>query len=289
MTFDKNQRDFPSDFCRDIWWWAIGFVPLSVSLTDDIRGQCTPNILEGCHQWHAYFNELCIDMYNHESEYLPTSARQYRDILENIAAGGEIKKDRMVWNAANWDTYREKINKSKAYRTNSISLEQCLKALNRTGLRYEHADKCVVFSHDKYSKIFHAMHRMEQSPDIRQTPARHHFAHCEFRRLFKNYAENYDELLRRVSDESLRIAHLIHDFCKSLKIQRYVHFGIIKYKYKGIRVLDFSLHKDEYPTLRVNIGAGANGDEKIKIHPKESDLDSILALISARKAWIDQM
>ena len=106
------------------------------------------------------------------------------------------------------------------------------------------------------------MHTMEHSPEIRKTPARHHFAHCEFRRLFKNYAENYDELLRRVSDESLDIAHAIHNFCKSLKIQRYIHFGIIKYKHNGIRVLDFSLHSDKYPTLRVNIGtcANANGD-----------------------------
>ena len=61
-----------------------------------------------------------------------------------------------------------------------------------------------------------------------------------------------------MSDESLHVAHSIHDYCKSLKIQRYIHFDIIKYKYKGVRVLDFSLHNDEYPTLRANIGTCAN-------------------------------
>jgi len=258
MTFDKSQKDFSSAFCRDVWWWAIGIVPLLVSLTDEIRSKCTPDILEGCHQWHAFFNELCIDMYNHEGEYLPASPRQYRDILEYIATWGEIREDSMVLDASLWETYRKKINKSKAYITNGITLEKCLAALGRTGLRCEHTTESAVFTQDKYPKIFHAMHTMEHTPNIRDTPARYHFAHCEFRRLFKNYAENYDELLRRVSDESLNIAHSIHDFCKPMKIQRYIHFGIIKYKYKGIRVLDFSLHNNEYPTLRVNIGTCAN-------------------------------
>ena len=341
MTVDKNQRDFPSEFCREVWWWAAGIVPPADSLTDEVKSKCTPDMLEGCHQWHIFFNELCSDMYNHEDEYLPASPRQYRDILEYISAGGELCEDRMVWDAAKWEAYEVKINKSKAYRTAGISLKQCLKTLTRTGLNFTHVGEKIVFTQDKYPKIFHAMHQFEQTPNIRETPARHHFAHCEFRRLFKNYAENYDELLRRVSDESLRIAHSIHDFCKSEKIQRYIHFGIIKYKYKGIRVLDFSLHRDEYPTLRVNIGTCANAaadllsDEfykelllqnssiqavftenidkcdkeghkhypitingrealicpcsKIRIHPREKDVDAILSFVSARKASIDKI
>ena len=260
MVFNKSQKDFPSAFCREVWWWAVGIVPLSSSLTDEVKSKCTLDIIEGCHQWHAYFNALCIDMYNHENEYLPASARQYRDILEHILTGGELRKDHMVWDADSWAAYRIKINKSKPYITRNISLDQCLMALNRTGLRCEHTEGSVIFIQDKYPKIFHAMHKMEHSPDIRKTPARYHFAHCEFRRLFKNYSENYDELLRRVSDESLHIAHSIHDFCKSMKIQRYIHFGIIKYKYKGTRVLDFSLQSDEYPTLRINMGTCANAN-----------------------------
>ncbi|MCL2286049.1 MAG: hypothetical protein FWC32_06735 [Firmicutes bacterium] len=290
MIFDRNQKDFPSEFCRDIWWWAVGIVPLSVSLPDEVKSKCTPEIIEGCHQWHAYFNELCADMYSHENEYLPATPRQYRDILEYISANGRLTGDSMVFDTDIWEAHRAKINRSKAYVTAGMSLEQCLRVLERTGLKCEKTENAVIFSHSKYPKIFHAMHTMEQSPEIRQTPARHHFAHCEFRRLFKNYAENYDELLRRVSDESLRIAHAIHDYCKLLKIQRYIHFGIIKYKYKGTRVLDFSLHKDEYPTLRVNIGTGVNTDmdSKIRIHPHEKDLEEILALIAARKVAIDQ-
>ena len=289
MIFDKNQKEFSSDFCRDIWWWAIGIVPPSVSLTEEVRSKCTPDILEGCHQWHAYFNELCADMYSYENEYLPATARQYRDILEKISAEGKLRDGRMVWDAAGFEAYQTKINKSKAYRTSGISLGQCLNTLKRTGLKYEHIDGSIVFTHDKYPKIFHAMHQFQQTPEVRQTPARYHFTHCDFRRLFKNYAENYDELLRRVSDESLRIAHAIHDFCKTLKIQRYVHFGIIKYKYNGVRVLDFSLHRDEYPTFRVNIRPSDDVDGIIKIHPRESDVEAIQALIAAKKASIDRM
>ena len=341
MVFDKNQKDFPSDFSREVWWWAVGIVPLNISLTDEVKSQCTPNILKGCRQWHMFFTELCIDMYNNEHEYLPASPRQYRDILEYISTGGKLRKDSMVWDITDWKAYVAKINKSKAYHTKGISLEQCFQALARTGLDCEYTDESVIFTHVKYPKIFHAMHQMEHTPDIRNTPARYHFAHCEFRRLFKNYAENYDELLRRVSDESLHIAHSIHDLCKSMKVQRYIHFGTIKYKYNGIRVLDFSLHSDKYPTLRVNIGtcantnADLNDDEfykallrqdcsiqeifienvskcddeghnryvivlngrevsictcaKVKIHPREKDMEAIFSFIAARKTSIDSI
>jgi hypothetical protein len=264
MVFDKNQAVFPSAFCRDVWWWAVGIVPLANSLTDEVKNQCTPDILDGCSQWHDYFNELCVDMYNHECEYLPLTARQYRDVLESVSAGGRIRDDNMVWDAGDWESYVKRCDKSKAYVTAGVSLNQCLEALKRTGLRREYADGCVVFIQDKYPKIFHAMHIMEQSPGVRNTPVRHHFAHCEFRQLYKSYSANYDELLRRVSVESLNIAHSIHDFCKSAKIQRYIHFDTIKYKYKGIRVVDFSLHGDMYPTLRVNVGTCAKPGADIR-------------------------
>jgi len=274
---NKEQRDFPSDFCRDVWWWAVGIVPLSVSLSDEVKSKSTQDVLDGCHQWHAYFNDLTADMYNNENEYQPASPRQYRDILEHISAGGEIKGDSMVWDADNWLRYREKINKSKPYRTNKITLERCLKTLARTGLKFEYTENDIIFIHEKHPKIFHAMCVMEHSPDIRLTPARHHFAHCDFRRLYKKYAESHEELLRRVTDESLRITQAIHEFCKGLKVYRSVHFGIIKYKYDKERVLDYSLHKDKYPTLRVNIGtctkfgADLNKDAFIKTLQKQKE------------------
>jgi len=263
MTFDKSQSTFPSTFCRDVWWWAVGLVPPSASLTDEVKAQCSPDVLEGCYQWYDYFNVLCEDMYTHENEYLPASPRQFRDILENISAGGELRGDDSVWGALDWDTYGKKLNKSKAYVTGSITLEQCLQTLTRTGLQCIHSIDHVVFSHSQYPKIFHAMRTMEQSPNVRDTPVRYHFAHCEFRQLFKNYAANYDELLRRASDESLSVAHAIHNFIKPMKIQRYIHFGIIKYKHKGIRVLDFNMYGNEYPTLRVNMGTCASPDTDI--------------------------
>jgi len=263
MYFDKNQSTFTSHFRRAVWWWAVGLVPPSDSLTADVQSKCSPDVLEGCHEWYAYFNLLCDDMYNHEHAYLPASPRQYRDILECIAAGGAILNDSIVWPLQEWEAYHTKIDRSKAYVSAGINLHQCLKALSRTGLVCEYTDESVVFNHSRYPKIFHAMHVMEQSPGIRKTPARHHFAHCEFRQLFKEYSANYDELLRRASDESLYIVHSLHDFCKTLKIQRYIHFGIIKYKYKNIRILDFNLYGDEYPTLRINMGTCANPDSDL--------------------------
>ncbi|MCL2404462.1 MAG: hypothetical protein FWC92_02825 [Defluviitaleaceae bacterium] len=262
MYFDKNQSSFTSDFRRDVWWWAVGLVPPADSLTDDVKAKCSPAVLEGCHQWYAYFNALCEDMYNNQDAYLPASPRQYRDILERIAAGGEVVGDSIVWPLSQWEAYRTKIDKSKAYTTAGVNLNQCLSALARTGLTHEYTGESVVFSH-VHPRIFHAMHVMQQSPGVRNTPVRHHFAHCEFRQLFKEYAANYDELLRRASDESLHIAHAIHDYCKPLKIQRYIHFGIVKYKYKNTRILDFNLYGNEHPTLRINMGTCANTDSDL--------------------------
>ena len=259
MIFDKNQSVFPSDFHREVWWWAVGIVPPSVSLTEEVKNKCSNDVLEGCYQWHDYFNELCEDMYNNADGYVPASPRQYRDILENIASGGELHGDAIIWNGSEWQIYGDKLNKSKSYNTAGITLEKCLNALKRTGLKCEcNKNGAINFSNGKYPKIFHAMNTMEHSPNIRKTPARHHFAHCEFRQLFKSYSANYDELLRRVSDESRQIAQSVHDFAKSLKIQRYVHFDTIKYKHQNIRVMDFTVSGSEYPTLRINIGTCAN-------------------------------
>ncbi|MCL2816201.1 MAG: hypothetical protein FWD23_16535, partial [Oscillospiraceae bacterium] len=294
-----------------------GLVPPEDSLTDTIKLRCTGDILDGCHQWYGYFNELCGDMYKNTDIYLPASARQYRDILENIAAGGRISGDLIIWDDNSWQKYGEKLDKSKVYATTGLTLEGCLKALGRTGLRLGAADGGTAFHNEKYPKIFHAMKAFECSPNIRKTPARHHFAHCEFRQLFKSYSANYDELLRRVSDESLAIAHSVHDYAKSLKIQRYVHFDTIKYKHKNTRVMDFAVSGNEYPTLRINIGASANpgadmaNDEfckrlsaadkkiqdtfsknlkgsRIQINPFKEDLEAVIFFIGARKASIDQ-
>jgi len=140
-----------------------------------------------------------------------------------------------------------------------------MKSLRRTGLICEHINDKIIFGNIKYPKIFHAMKIFEQSPNVRKTPARHHFAHCEFRQLFKSYSASYNELLRPVSNESRYIANAIHDFAKSLKIQRYIHFDTIKYKHRNIRVLDFTITGGEYPTLRVNIGTCANPDSNISV------------------------
>ena len=263
MIFDKNQNIFPSDFHREIWWWAIGLVPPCVSLTDEVKGKCGEDVLEGCHQWYDYFCELCGDMYINADVYAPVRARQYRDLLENIAGGGEISGDLIVWDLTDWQKYIEKQNKSKAYAASGITAEHCLKVLERTGLKCEYSGNAAIFKNEKYPKIFRAMSVFEKSPNIRKTPARHHFAHCEFRQLFKSYSASYDELLRRVNEESLDIAHSIHDFAKSLKIQRYIHFDTIKYKHKNVRVLDFGIHGDQSPALRVNIGTCANFDADI--------------------------
>ena len=262
MIFDKNKNhsEFPSDSHREVWWWAIGLVPPSDSLTDKIKSQCSKDILDGCYQWHEYFIELCGDMYNNIELYSPESARQYRNILEDIARNGELNGDFIIRNAKYGEKY--------------------LDVLGRTGLTCEYKNENYIYYNEKYPKIFHAMSIFEQSPNIKKTPARHHFAHCEFRQLFKSYSANYDELLRRVSDESLEIAHKIHDYAKSLKIQRYVHFDTIKYKYKNTRVLHFTVTGNEYPTLRVNIG-------EYKINPFKKDIDEVLHYIKAKKDSID--
>ena len=277
MIFDKNQSVFPSDFHREVWWWAVGIVPPQESLTEEVKSRCSEDMLEGCVQWHDYFGALCADMYNCAHIYSHSSARQYRDILENIASGGALRGDFIYWDINSWHKYREKYNKA-----GDNKLENCLGALGREGLVCEPGKNGdVIFSNLKYPKIFHAMSAFEQSPNIRKTPARHHFAHCEFRQLFKSYSDNYHGLLRRVSDESLDIARAVHDCAKSLKIQRYVHFDTIKYKYKNTRVLHFTVIGSEYPTLRVNIG-------DYKINPFKSDLDDILSRIREKKTHIDQ-
>ena len=285
MVFDKNQESFPSEFCKEVWWWAVSIVPVEVSLTDDVRRQCGEDTLLGCYQWHDYFNDLCADMYTQSQRYVPASPRQYRDIIEYICTNGELQGDSVVMDSEAFEKYEMKLNKSTAYISLSIKLRDCITALGYTGLAFDYQNDSVCFTNTKYPKIFHAMAVFERSPNIRKTPARHHFAHCEFRQLFKSYSANYGELLRPLSDESLRVAKEIDIYAKSLKIQRYVHFDTIKYKHQNMRVLYYSIIGNEYPTLRVNICT--EGNIKVGVKPFEQNMDYIKELIAKRKEYIE--
>jgi len=55
MTFDKNQSSFTSEFCRAVWWWAVGIVPPEVSLTDEVIAKCTPDVLQ---EWEVYRTKI---------------------------------------------------------------------------------------------------------------------------------------------------------------------------------------------------------------------------------------
>ena len=285
VTFDKNQRNFPSEFCREVWWWAVGIVPIEVSLTDAVKSQCGGDTLSGCYQWHDYFSALCDDMYTNAYRYISASPRQYRDILEYISANGKLCGDAVVINAEDFENHEIKINKSSAYADSGIRLRDCIDALGHTGLVCEYRDGFISFANVKYPKIFHAMTVFEKSPNIRKTPARRHFAHCEFRQLFKSYSANYGDLIQPLSEESLHVTREIDVFAKSLKIQRYVHFDTIKYKYKNMRVLDFSILGGEYPTLRVNVCL--NDGVKIGVKPFSENLAYIYELIAKRKEYIE--
>ena len=287
MIFDKNQTTFPSEYQKGVWWWGVGIVPLEVSLTDEVKRQCTPEELEGCHQWHACFSELAAEMYNRPEGFEPASARQIRDIFEYLCIHCELIGDDLVMTEEDFCKHEQKLNKSKGYASIGVDFRSCLNVLCDTGFAFEVKEGSVHFYHAIYPKIFHAMSLFEQSPNARKTPARHHFAHCEFRQLFKSFAGNYAELLRPVSDESLYVAGEIDVYAKSLKIQRYVHFDTIKYKHKGMRVLDYSIRGDIFPTMRANICT--EGTEKIGVQPYRENLVEICEMIAARKRYIDEV
>jgi len=280
VIFDRNQTEFTSVFQREVWWWAIGIVPIAESLADEVVSRCSPDVLLGCRQWSEYFVQLCEDMAANESLYLPGSPRQYRDVLERISAGGEILGDDVVWNASEWEAYAGKIDRGKAYSTSGLTTRYCLDMLARLGLTVHGDDERVSFSNSRFPKVFHAMRMMENSPNVRDTTVRHHFAQCEFRQFFKSYNAGYNELLRRASDDSLCVARELHEFAKASRLIRYIHFGMIKYKHKGIRICDYNLYCHDTPTLRMRIGAWV-------INPTPSDLPEIYARLRERINEID--
>lgn len=258
MNFDVNMNSFPSDFHREIWWWGVGIVPTDESLTDKVKSQLSDEVLQSCYQWHEYFHLLTSDMYSNAELYLPASSRQYRDILENICLLGDIKDNSICINKEAWESFVSKTNRSKQYTEKNLTIEGCLTNLERTGLEITDNESEIVIKNSGYPLIFHAMKIFENSPNARKTPARHHFAHCEFRQLIKSHEDNYAGLLRRASSESREILKAVDEYAKELKIQRYVHFATIKYKYKNIRILDLNFYGDECPTLRINIGTCAD-------------------------------
>jgi len=280
LTFDRNQTSFESGFHREVWWWATGMVPLDVSLTEETKAQCSPDVLKGCYQWHEYFGDLCADMYENADSYLPGTPRQFRDVLERASAGGEIIDEGVVWDANRWDEYVSKTDRSKAYRTSGLSVQYCLRALSRLGMEARRKDGEVIITNERYPKIFHAMRVMEYSPNARDTVVRQHFACCEFRQLFKSFNPGHQDLMRRGSDDAHHIARELHDFAKENKMIRYIHFGIIKYRYKGVRICDYNLHCHDTPTIRMKIGPRV-------LNPTASDLPLIYDLMRERMREVD--
>jgi hypothetical protein len=301
--FSPNQNYISSDFHRAVWWWAVGLVPVTESLpgivmpvenrpvgaeTDlkpyrhDWVQAYGPEVRDGCLEWRDYFDALCADMYQNASAYAPASPRQYRDILEHIAAGGQLLGDSLFMDEAVFNAYREKINRSKGYVSKRITWDGAAAALARKGLRYEIRGGEAVFYMEGYAHIFYAMQAFERSAGIRETTARHHFAHCEFRQIPKPYECDYAGHMRRASDESKTVLAAIHEYCAGQKIKRFLHFGIAKYKYNGVRILDYNLYGDDYPTLRLNIGS-------YRINPYAKDIPDILRRVAERKSEIDRM
>ncbi|MCL2741656.1 MAG: hypothetical protein FWE70_06050 [Oscillospiraceae bacterium] len=287
MVFDKSQGSFPSDFHREVWWWAIGIVPPADSLIGEVTSAFAPEVIEGCRQWHAYFLRLCSDMYGNAQAYAPASPRQYRDLLEAVASEGEYVHGpaegrplgpgagaglgsapadphaghgRLVRGLEGWDSYTAKADRGKGLASLGARVGGLLDALGRTGLWHarDAGAGTASFGIDGHPLALRAMMAMEGSPGIRKTPARGHFAHCEFRQLTKSYSANHAELMRRASDDGLRVAGEVHEHLRALKVPRNIHFGIIKYKHNGVRILDYDLHGDEHPTLRINVGTCAD-------------------------------
>jgi len=280
-AFDKNRTGFQSDFHRDVWWWAIGMVPTEVSLTAEVKERISPDELAGCLDWHKYFADLCLDMHSNAGAYHPASPRQYRDILESVSAGGVISGDRVVWERGAWDAYADRTDRSKAYRTGGMNLVKNLAPLARLGIEVNIKNENVSVANNRYRKVFHAMRAMENSPKARDTTVRWFFAYCEFRQLIKSFNPGYEDLMRRASDESMRVADKLHAFARENGMARNIHFGIIKYKYNNVRIFDYNLYCGDTPTLRLKIG------DRV-MNPTTADLPAIYGLLEKKIRMVDK-
>jgi len=252
MTFDKNQRDFPSKEHNAVWSLGIHVLPLEITLPPQVRDSLPPYLAESCVQLRAFLLGLLGDMYENIEAYLPLPYQLSRKILRpliDFALMGEAEESRLIINRQAFDKFIKRLKNSVDYeddRKAKIGIENRLKLLERNGLKFEYTGSDVILTNPMYPDMFYAMRETALLTADEKQSMDNSFTYCDFRRLCKSYKyDKYENALGFLNDGQRELARKIDAAAKGLKLTRSVSGGHcpgygVEYKYKKQSVMDLN-------------------------------------------------
>jgi len=131
--------------------------------------------------------------------------------------------------------------KSKAYhkdRKSTISVEQRVKLLERTGLKIQYQNNDVILTNALYPNMFYTMCAMARIVSKEKGSGDNSFTYCDFRQLCKGYKyDKYDNAFIFLNDEDKSIALQLDGIAQKLKLTRSIKSGFcpgyaVNYSYK---------------------------------------------------------
>ncbi|MCL2665927.1 MAG: hypothetical protein FWE82_09960, partial [Defluviitaleaceae bacterium] len=256
MTFDKNQKDFPSEAHKTIWNAAIHILPIEATLPPEVKSMMPPYMAESCEQLQKFFLHILSDLYENPNAYEPFPHGQRLGIqskflmpFAEFGAIGEAGENFMTINCNLFEKLLFKQIKSKAYhkdRKTGISVEQRIAQLERTGLKINYDGNNAVLTNTLHPKIFYAMRGLALASVKEKSGGDNSFTYCDFRKLCKKYKyDKFENALAFLSDEEKNIAALLDGTAKKIGLARSVHSGQCPgygadYSYKNLLIMDIN-------------------------------------------------
>ena len=267
MTFDKNQKDFPSQVHEAIWQAGIKIIPLEISLPQEVRNELPVYMAESCVQLRKFFLHILSDLYDNPEIYEPFPHRylgiQCKFIMPFAEFGqiGEAGEGYLSINQLIFDKLFLKQIKNKAYHADrkiTISVEQRKEILERIGLKINYEGNNAVLTNALYPDMFYAMREMALAVIKEKSGGDNSFTYCDFRKLCKNYKyDKFESALIFLNDEQRNFAVKLDEIAKKLKFTRSIKSGHcpgydINYKYNQATVMSLNCLNNNI-LLRINL------------------------------------
>lgn len=289
MDFDKNQNDFPSELHAYIWNLGIHVLPLDLTLPQEVRNGLPLYLVKSCEQMQKYLLYLLGDIYENLKMYMPLPNQEH-DITNKILRPfidfcllGVAEEEALIIDRFAFDKLIKKLKNSKAFaddRKYRVSIEQRLKILERTGLKFDYNGNKVILTSAHYPNMFYAMYEMSKVVSDEKAAGDNSFTYCDFRKLCKSYKyDKYENALVFLSDDQVKIAKELdviankYKFTRSIKTGHCAGYEII-YKYKKMKIIFLNCLRNKIK-LSIQIPYDKNDLSSIESFFESIEKDSI--------------
>ncbi len=288
----------------------IQLTPLSVSLKNTEKED--QNLISSCKEFYRFKKSMLEDMYENWEVYgLPTGElerylngrkvngvkqsgkseykkvckllsdaynadQSYSNFLYDIALNGVYQEGKLYIEKEVFKQiqmiYDGQLSKKKNLINMVIPYDTRLKAFERNGLTLHVHDDNIIISSETYPNMLLAMSQLAKSGNKVKTFGRFNFDNCEFRQIFKPYSPCYEDVVRTLLDERIKVSNHIHLYLEEKHIKpKCETYWKVNYKYKGTQLLQIATNGEDF---RVRITLAYWWDESDLLNSRLEKLDT---------------